>query len=345
VEVIHQLENLKFTGCVLLISGRGEAALNEIQRIGKSHGLAMLPPLPKPFRAEQLADRLRAMGEVGHPVPAASKAEEPAAPAEADLAEALEKGWLQLWYQPKIELKTLTVCGAEALIRARHPERGLVLPAGLLPPADDPLYQPLSRFVIRRAMADWRHFAEQGLPLKLAINLPVSVVYAPDFVGFLREQLPTDSKFPGLFAEITEDEVIREPAWMREVATQLKLYNVQISIDDFGSAYSSLSRLLNLPCAEIKLDRSLIANCSSDRNKLTLCRTVVDLAHGLGVSICAEGVETIEDLRALIAMKCDTAQGFLFARPMERTAFVQKLRDSKVGKRAGAPAPGAAWVA
>ena len=220
-------------------------------------------------------------------------------------------------------------------------------PSGLLPPVDDPLYQPLSRFVIQCAMSDWRHFAEQQLPLKLAINLPVSVVYAPDFVGFVREQLPKDARFPGLLAEITEDELIREPEWVREVATQLKLYNVHISIDDFGSAYSSLSRLLNLPCVEVKLDRSFISGCSSDTEKRTLCKTVVDLAHTFGVSICAEGVETTEDLRALIAMGCDTAQGFLFAKPMERAAFVEKLRQrAKLGGGQAAQAgPGVAWVA
>jgi EAL domain-containing protein (putative c-di-GMP-specific phosphodiesterase class I)/ActR/RegA family two-component response regulator len=343
VEIINHLESLKYAGRILLISGRGEVALKEIQQIGKSHGLAMLPPLAKPFRASELRERLNAAAELRGAAPAVQDVDEPV----LDLSEALEKNWLELWYQPKIDLKSLTVCGAEALIRAKHPEHGIVPPAGLLPPTDDPLYQPLTRFVIERAMADWRHFADQQMPLKLAINLPVSVIYAPDFVGFLRELLPKDPRFPGLFAEIKEDDISREPEWVREVATQLKLYNVQISIDDFGSAYSSLSRLLNLPCAEVKLDRTFISNCSWDRHKQTLCRTVVDLAHSFGVTTCAEGVENIQDLRALIDMGCDSAQGFLFAKPMERQAFVQKLRKraDKAGDRAMRSALGVAEVA
>jgi EAL domain-containing protein (putative c-di-GMP-specific phosphodiesterase class I)/FixJ family two-component response regulator len=341
VEMIYHLESLKYKGRVLLISGRGEAALAEVHQIGKSHGLAMLPPLPAPFRAGDLRERLNAVPEVRAARPVE---QQPANAPTADLVEALDKGWLELWYQPKIDLKSLTVCGAEALIRARHPEHGIVPPSGILPPTDDPLYQPLSRFVLQRAMSDWRHFAEHRLPLKLAINLPVSVICAPDFVGYLREVLPKGPKFPGLFAEITEDDVTREPGWVREVATQLKLYNVDISIDDFGSAYSSLSRLLHLPCVEVKLDRNFITNCSADQQKRALCRMVIDLARSFNVSTCAEGVETIEDLRTLKKMGCDTAQGYLFAKPLPRHAFVEKLRTSK--PVAALPAvPGAAKVA
>ena len=327
VEMIYHLESLKYQGRVLLVSGRGEGPLAEIHQIGRAHGLAMLPPLPKPFRANDLRDRLNAVPET-RAAPPPTKPPQPDDPPTIDLAEALDKAWLELWYQPKIDLKSLTVCGAEALIRARHPEHGIVPPSALLPPTDDPLYQPLSRFVLQRAISDWRHFAEHKMPLKLAINLPVSVIYAPDFVGYLRQVLPKDPKFPGLFAEVTEDDVTREPEWVREVAAQLKLYNVHISIDDFGSAYSSLSRLLHLPCVEVKLDRSFITNCSSDQQKRALCRMVVDLAHSFNVSTCAEGVENIEDLRTLRKMGCDTAQGYLFSKPLERHAFVEKLKTS-----------------
>jgi EAL domain-containing protein (putative c-di-GMP-specific phosphodiesterase class I) len=141
----------------------------------------------------------------------------------------------------------------------------------------------------------------------------------------IRELLSIDRRFPGLIVEVTEDDIIKDPELIREIATQLKIYNVRISIDDFGSAYSSLSRLLELPCVELKLDRSFVANCSADPQKQTLCRTVIDLAHQFNASVCAEGVETADDLRALIAMGCDVAQGFLFARPMTLGPFAKTL--------------------
>jgi EAL domain-containing protein (putative c-di-GMP-specific phosphodiesterase class I) len=230
--------------------------------------------------------------------------------------DALRNNWLEVWYQPVIDLKSMTVFGAEALVRARHPYYGVIAPANLLPPAGHSAYEPLSKFVLGQAMADWRRFVDQGLRLRLAVNVPVSVIHTPDFIGLIRSILPTDASFPGLTIEITEDEIIRDPKWAREIAIQLMLYNVGISIDDFGSAYASLSRLNELPVVEVKIDRSFVAGCSSDRHKRGLCQTVVELAHRFGATACAEGVDTPEDLRELIEMGCDTAQGFLFAEPM-----------------------------
>ena len=105
----------------------------------------------------------------------------------------------------------------------------------------------------------------------------------------------------------------------------MKLYDVRISIDDFGTAHSSLSRLLELPCVELKLDRSFVSNCASNRLKNALCQTVVDLAHRVGSQVCAEGVETVEDLEAIMRMGCDTAQGYLFAKPMPPETFAASV--------------------
>jgi two-component system cell cycle response regulator len=320
VEIIRHLEILKYKGKVLLISGRDEATLAEIAEIGQRHGLTMLTPLRKPFRPADLKQRLA----VSHGGTRSAVAEHhPDLPkgAAVQLVDALRNNWLEMWYQPKIDLKSLSVCGAEALVRARHPSYGVITPANLLPPAGHPAYEPLSKFVIGQAMADWRCFVDQGLRLRLAVNVPVSVIHTPDFIPMVRSFLPTDASFPGLTVEITEDEIIRNPKWAREIATQLKLYNVGISIDDFGSAYASLSRLNDLPVIEVKIDRSFVSGCSSDRLKHSLCQTVVDLAHRFGATACAEGVETPEDLGALIKMNCDTAQGFLFAEPMPASMF------------------------
>jgi EAL domain-containing protein (putative c-di-GMP-specific phosphodiesterase class I) len=154
------------------------------------------------------------------------------------------------------------------------------------------------------------------LPLKLAVNMPASVILASDFVNLVRQHLPAAADFPGLIIEVTEDEVIREPELIREIATQLKLYKVWISIDDFGSGYASLSRLKDLPFVEVKIDRSFVDSCASNQLKHGLCQTIVDLAHRFGASVCAEGVESAQDLRSLVNMGCNAAQGFLFAKPM-----------------------------
>jgi EAL domain-containing protein (putative c-di-GMP-specific phosphodiesterase class I) len=201
----------------------------------------------------------------------------------------------------------------------------MIAPVDLLPPAGDPLYVPLSLFVLRRTMEDWPLFARQGYPLKLAINVPVSVLGGAGFVDEVRRAIPYEKAFPGLIVEITEDEVIADPARIGEIMTQLRLYNTTASIDDFGSAHSSLARLKDLPFSEIKLDRSFVTGCGSDPLKRGLCQTVADLAHRFEASVCAEGIETIEDLRCLVGLGFDSGQGFLFAKPVQRADFLKSL--------------------
>ena len=321
VEVIQKLDELKFTGKVLLVSGRDKLTLSEIEKIGRSRGLHMLPSLQKPFRSADLKNRWLQQLE-----PAPTKSASPTrARTLIDLEEAIREDWLEVWYQPKINLRSLTVSGAEALIRARHPLHGVIAPIDLLPPAGDPLYLPLSSFVLRRTMEDWQLFAQQGYPLKFAINVPASVLGASGFVDEVRRAIPYNESFPGLIIEITEDEIIADPKGIGEVMTQLRLYNTTISIDDFGSAHSSLSRVKDLPFGEIKLDRSFVTGCAFDPLKRGLCQTVADMAHRFEASTCAEGIETIDDLRCIVGLGFDIGQGFLFAKPMPRNDFLKSL--------------------
>jgi EAL domain-containing protein (putative c-di-GMP-specific phosphodiesterase class I)/ActR/RegA family two-component response regulator len=333
VEIIRQLEVLKYTGKVLLISGRDESLLNKIKAIGCSRGLAMLPPLQKPFRAHQLRASVESEPEITRP--ATPKAAPAGRNVTIDPGEALRNHWLELWYQAKIDLKTMKVAGAEALLRARHPDFGVVSPAQLLPPPGDPLFEPITNFVIQQSLADWDYLARQQLVLRLAVNVPISVMQTAGFVRAVRDVMPTDPRFPGMILEVTEDEATREVEWMRELAAQLRLYNILLAIDDFGTGFSSLSRLHELPCAEIKLDRSFVSGCAVDSGKQSLCSAAIELAHGFGASVCAEGIEAIEDLRTLIDLRCDTAQGYLFSKPMPITDFAALLSGKRAQSSAG----------
>src|SRR5665213_945535 len=270
----------------------------------------MLPPLTKPFRVEALRARIGGV----RPVP-------PREPKTVSLETALKNDWLELWYQPKIDLRSMLVCGAEALVRLRHPAEGILTPDRFLPRPGDPLYHPLTDYVVRRTLFDWTVFADHRMTNRLAINVPASVLQRPGFVANLRQHLPNHPKFPGLIVEITEDEAISDPELAREIAVQLKLYNVHVSIDDFGSGYSTLGRLSELPFAEIKLDRSFVQGCSSDVHKRQMCQAVIDLARRFDITAVAEGVETLADLQVLIGIGYRVVQGFLFARPMPSGDF------------------------
>lgn len=315
VEVIRRLANVHFGGAIMLMSGtHNPGVLAQVEKIGKLHGMTMLPFLQKPFDLEQIKSRLACV-TISRPVSKSG----------SDFEEALRNNWLELWYQPKIDLKSRLVCGAEALIRLRHPERGILPPQTFLPPPDHELRQPLADFVIRRALADWVFFAENNITTKLSINMPISIFETQAFVRKLRRYLPKHKKFPGLIIELTEDEVIRDTDFAREVATQLKLYNVGIAIDDFGKGHSTLERLQELPFCELKIDQRHIHGCSSNRKKYLLCQSIIALAHRMNITVVAEGVETVADLRCLQEMKCDIAQGFLFAQPMEKEEYMKVL--------------------
>lgn len=320
IEVLRILAAMQFQGDVILISGHDEVTLDEVHQIGVRRGVSMMEPLHKPFRLEQLRSRL---DQVRREVPARF---------DASLAAALRNDWLELWYQPKIDLKSRLVCGAEALIRLRHPTHGIVPPQNFLPIPGDPLYRPLTDFIVEQSLKDWVNFAAHKMTSRLAINVPASVLQRPDFVAHLRRHLPNDPRFPGLIVEITEDEAISDPELAREVAVQLKLYNVHVSIDDFGSGYSSLARLKELPFAEVKLDRSFVSGCSHDPTKRAMCEAVVDLARRFNITSVAEGVETAEDLQVLVDVGYDVAQGFLFARPMISSDFIDLITSRAVNR-------------
>jgi EAL domain-containing protein (putative c-di-GMP-specific phosphodiesterase class I) len=320
IEVIRALAAVRYRGDVLLISGHDSATLDEVQKIGRLRGIKMLEALRKPFRIDQLRERI------------APVRRDPPARSDASLEAALQHQWLELWYQPKIDLRSRLVCGAEALIRLRHPEFGIVSPGEFLPPAGDPLYRPLTDFIVQQSLHDWGLFAANKMTNRLAINVPASVLQRPDFVAHVRRHLPNHPRFPGLIVEITEDEAISDPELAREIAVQLKLYNVHVSIDDFGQGYSSLSRLQELPFAEIKLDRAYVTGCAHDPEKRAMCQAVADLAQRFNITSVAEGVETRDDLEVLIETGYDVAQGFLFARPMMSEDFVHLLQAKALNK-------------
>ena len=313
VDVIRSLAASRFGGAILLISGRHDAkTIQEVLRIGAHHGLTMLPFLQKPFRLHEFQARLRLLEQLPLDVPR-----------EAEFENALRNNQLELWYQPKIDLRSRRMCGAEALIRLRHPTRGVLRPAEFLPPSGDPLHDPLADYVIRRALTDWQCFVANEITTKLAINMPISIFGTPTFVANLRKYLPGKLDFPGLIVELTEDEVISDPDLAREIAIQLKLYNIEVAIDDFGRGFATLEQAQKLPFTELKIDRSKVAGCSEAPHRYGECHGIVELAHRLGMVAIAEGVESERDLQALTQMGCDAAQGLALAPPMSRDEFTQ----------------------
>jgi EAL domain-containing protein (putative c-di-GMP-specific phosphodiesterase class I) len=255
-----------------------------------------------------------------------------------EIAEALRNNWFEIWYQPKIDLKRKCLAGAEALARIRHPELGVLLPGSFLPDTDEESIALLTQHALLTTLRAWSTFDAAGFNLHLAINVPVSVLLKLPIPALVRENRPTADRWPGLILEVTEDQIVRDIALAHDVATQLRISGITISIDDFGAGYSSFSSLRELPFAEIKVDSSFVKNCAVDPTNAAICQTAIDLAHRFGSAAVAEGIETAADLQALMMMGCDFGQGVLIAPPMPQERFIELLRQ-RMNKPALAPQP------
>jgi len=330
IEAIRGLANAGVAGRVHLMSGADAGLLEDVRRIGERRGLTMGPALSKPFRI----DTLRRIVDGGQPrsgtadgPSSADQADAPQRPLSIDLGEALDRDWIELWYQPKLELKHGALVGAEGLARLRHPEWGPIFPASFIPNARGEDLVRLAERALHMALGDMAKFAEAGHTLQIAINVPVQALVNLPIGAIVREaHRGREREWGGIILEVTEDEIIKDIPLAREIATQLRIHGIDLALDDFGRGYSSLARLKELPFAELKLDRSFVDNCGSDPTNAALCKTVVELAHGFGLTVCAKSVENMDDLRTLIDLGCHTAQGFLFAKPADSLNFMRVLR-------------------
>jgi EAL domain-containing protein (putative c-di-GMP-specific phosphodiesterase class I)/CheY-like chemotaxis protein len=329
IDVIRALATRKYRGAVQIVSGRDRILLDQVKRVGEQHGLAMLAPLQKPFRAAQLQALVQnyfaqLRGRVADAAPDTITDNFGLA---ISLGEILDNGWLQFYYQPKMALQRKGIVGAEVLARCRHPDRGLMPPGAFLPDGDEESLRKLSHLALTAALESWRHFAQAGFPLKLAINVTLDDLMKLPIPALVRELRPNDPRWPGLILEVTEEEAMRDIALTQEIATQLRIYDIVLALDDFGSGYSHLARLEELPFAEVKLDGNLVANCGEDSHNASLCETAIDLAHHFGATVVAEGIEKRSELQALTAMGCDAGQGFLFAPPMTQDRLIVLLKE------------------
>jgi EAL domain-containing protein (putative c-di-GMP-specific phosphodiesterase class I) len=238
------------------------------------------------------------------------------------LADVLDRDLFELWYQPKIVLKTMRLYGAEALVRARHPTRGVLGPGLFLPGASESDMLRLTERVIRTALRDWHDYAAQGAPVKLAVNVPVSALVSLPITTMVREEGPKDANWPGLILEVTEDEIIHDLKLANDIAGELTDARCSLALDDFGAGYSSIARLRQLPFSELKIDRAYVINCHSDKINAGLCEVFCELAKRFGLKTVAEGIESTHESHKLQALGCDIGQGYLYAKPMSKNQFI-----------------------
>jgi len=316
VEFVRHLVRLGYRGHLVLVSGEDERVLQAAEQLARAHGLNILGALHKPVFPEQL----RQMLDAALPVAPASPTPRASLPVYTpqELRHAMDAGQLVNFYQPKVDLQSGEAVGAEALVRWRHPDDGMVPPMSFIPMAEEfGLINDLGRLVLARALRDAAAWHAAGHPLHVAVNVSMGSLGSLDFPDFLVSEaaavgLPPDK----VVLEITESRLLEEPAAQLDVLTRLRLKQVSLSIDDFGTGYSCLAHLRDLPFAEVKIDRGFVHGAARDPALQAILDTSLGLARQLRMKTVAEGIEDIDDWNFLRQSGCQLAQGYLIAKPM-----------------------------
>lgn len=248
-----------------------------------------------------------------------------------DLRNAINDEELTIYYQPKLDLKTGLTRGTEALIRWKHPERGFISPDQIIYIAEHTgLIKPLTRWVLKTAISQCSQWHKQGLHLTIAVNLSTQNLQDPGLSDAIQSALTTYNFPPEyLVLEVTESAMMIEPEQANKILSHLDAMGVWISIDDFGTGFSSLAYLKQLPVDELKIDKSFIMNMQSNENDAVIVRSTIDLARNLGLKVVAEGIEDSGTWEVLSILGCDYAQGFYMSKPLPSVDFEEWIKNEK----------------
>jgi EAL domain-containing protein (putative c-di-GMP-specific phosphodiesterase class I) len=308
VEALRILARQGLAGGIVLASGMDQRVLASARQLGESLGLKMLGTLQKPALIEDIEALLqRHLG-------ASSKL------TGADLRRGIDDMELAVHYQPLLQHKDRewAVYGAEALVRWQHPQLGLLYPKDFLHLVDDHrTIMAIADFVMTDAIRQVGHWRAHGLNLSVAVNLAPRLVKDlefPDRLGrILREFNVAASQ---LALEVVEDIGEHDPDLVMDIYTRLRVKGIELALDDFGTGVSSLTHLCKMPFSAVKIDQALIAQVPHTRTAVTAVRAIVQLAHALSLSVCAEGVESALAFDLLDELRCDRMQGDFIGKPM-----------------------------
>lgn len=319
VQMLRYLAEQNVRAAVLLASGMDVRTIASAEQYGKSRNLRMLGVLQKPFSPEELLERLAKVRSVTRPLTG------------DDLRNAIERRELTVQYQPTIRRfadGSWDVAAMEALVRWNHPERGLLAPESFIEMSEqEGLGRAVTDYVLQRGIEELKGWHAARLDVGLRVNVPAILIGDVDFPDRLESVLLEHEIDPSaLTIEITETAMLDRHADTYDILTRMRVKNINLAIDDFGIGYSSLTQLFELPFNEMKIDKSLVLRVTQSKEAKIMVQLLVELAHKLNLSVCAEGVETEAALEFLSAVACDSAQGFLISPPTDAKAVPDVIR-------------------
>lgn len=320
IDALFAMGERNYAGCVQLMGAELSPVVDVVRRMGERHSLQMLPALRKPLETRTVRDLL------------ISQNFSIAAPPATSLGEALEKGWVEFWYQPKIDLIRRAIAGVETFARLRHPERGTLQPAEFLEGATGNDLKRLSEAALMAALGAATDFAAAGIHLRFAVNMPVCALLGLPVIDLVATHRPATDRWPGLVLDLAAGQIADEFPRIEALGTSLVAAGASLAIDDFSSSTLPLPSLRQLPITELKLDRTLVHGCADDSARAQACGSVVGLAHHLRALAVGVGIERTVDMKALVGMGCDIGQGFLFGQPMPREELARLLMRRAIQK-------------
>jgi len=317
VEMLRQLGELKCKASIVLISGFDRKVLQVADDLAHSLGLKTLGRLEKPFRLQQVDEILNSANSG---LPGSGRPYTPQVLlSQDDIRQALEEDLIRAFYQPQIDLQSNRVWGCEALIRIVHPQKGIIAPDAFIPVAEactsSSLIDDLTSRILEKAFSEYARLVYDKLTL--SINL------SPKLLGDLSipDRIYAEAKHYNLapdrlIVEITETGLINERDLALDILSRLRIKGMRLSIDDYGTGYSSMAQLRTVPATELKIDRLFVKDLLKDQDCRTLVSNTIELGHHLNLKLVAEGIETPDQEAILKDLGCDIGQGYLYSRPV-----------------------------
>jgi len=325
IEFLRHLALRSFSGGIVLVSGEDTRILKAAEELAQAHSLNILGALPKPLKPDDLSALLAAFE-----APSAGRG--PRSSAEVgidDLAAAIAERQISVVFQPKLSTSSQTLIGVETLARWIHPEKGFVPPDVFVHLAEENnLVDELTDLVIDLAIEQGAAWLEQGLELKIAINLSVDNLNDLELTEKLEQKVSKAGlQARNIILEVTESRLMVDITKPLEILTRLRMKGYSLSIDDFGTGHSSLEQLKRIPFTELKIDRAFVDGAAQEPATRAILESSVDLARKLEMSVVAEGVERREDWDLVASLGCDLVQGYFVAKPMPGDEILAWRKD------------------
>lgn len=331
VQVLAELGRRSFKDCVIITSGVGHRVLDAASRSAREHGLHISGVLPKPFTRDDVRTLLNQCGIDGEPASVEKRASESAGPPidSEMLRKALEDRQFFLEYQPKVNCADGSLAGLEALVRWRHPERGVIYPDRFIERLEaGDLMSELTRQVMEMGLSwfsslDLRE--DKASAVMLSLNMSARCLEDEALVEQFARRCRRNGVDPSrIIFELTETSAMRDPVRSLELLTRLRVMGFQLSIDDFGTGFSSMLQLVRLPFSEIKIDKSFVMSAETSEESRNVVRSIVELGTSLGIMTTAEGIESQWALDFLRSVGCDFCQGYFISRPVADDAIRER---------------------